>query len=186
MRLKKINAVLALLSMAALLLHVGYTVFCYLAFYYNPTLKIVTAIPFMVLACLHAVCGMAAVFMQADGTRLDLYPRLNMRTVLQRISAALIFPMLILHINTFRLMQMSKEAGNTFFLVLLLLSEPLFFGVVITHVSVSFSKALITVGWLRSVEKQRVIDRVVYILGAVIFAAAVFFILKGQIAMFFK
>ena len=68
----------------------------------------------------------------------------------------------------------------------MLLSEPLFFGVVITHVSVSFSKALITVGWLRSVEKQRVIDRVVYILGAVIFAAAVFFILKGQIAMFFK
>ena len=73
MKLKKINAALGLLSIAAMLLHIGYTVFAYLAFYYNPTLKLLTAIPFMALACLHAVCGMLTVFLQADGTRLDLY-----------------------------------------------------------------------------------------------------------------
>ena len=89
MRLKKINAALGLLSIVAMLLHIGYTVFAYLAFYYNPTLKLLTAIPFMVLACLHAVCGMLAVFIQADGTRLDLYPKQNLRTILQRASAAL-------------------------------------------------------------------------------------------------
>ena len=80
MKLKKINAALGLLSIAAMLLHIGYTVFAYLAFYYNPTLKLVTAIPFMALACLHAVCGMLTVFLQADGTRLDLYPKQNLRT----------------------------------------------------------------------------------------------------------
>jgi succinate dehydrogenase hydrophobic anchor subunit len=82
MRLKKINAALGLLSIAAMLLHIGYTVFAYLAFYYDPMLKLLTAIPFMVLACLHAICGMLTVFLQADGTRLDLYPRQNARTVL--------------------------------------------------------------------------------------------------------
>ena len=58
MPLKKINAALGLLSIAAMLLHIGYTVFAYLAFYYDPMLKLLTAIPFMVLACLHAICGM--------------------------------------------------------------------------------------------------------------------------------
>lgn len=92
MPLKKINAALGLLSIAAMLLHIGYTVFAYLAFYYDPMLKLLTAIPFMVLACLHAICGILTVFLQADGTRLDLYPRQNARTVLQRVSAALMLP----------------------------------------------------------------------------------------------
>ena len=87
-----------------MLLHIGYTVFAYLAFYYDPMLKLLTAIPFMVLACLHAICGILTVFLQADGTRLDLYPRQNARTVLQRVSAALMLPLLILHINTFGLL----------------------------------------------------------------------------------
>ena len=78
MKLKKINAALGLLSIVAMLLHIGYTVFAYLAFYYNPTLKLLMAVPFMVLACLHAVCGMLVVFLQSDGTRLDLYPRQNL------------------------------------------------------------------------------------------------------------
>ena len=58
MRLKKINASLGLLAIAAMLLHIGYTVFAYLTFYYNPVLKMWTAVPFMVLTCLHAVCGL--------------------------------------------------------------------------------------------------------------------------------
>ena len=33
MKLKKINAALGLLSIVAMLLHIGYTVFAYLAFY---------------------------------------------------------------------------------------------------------------------------------------------------------
>ena len=61
-----------------MLVHIGYTVFAYLTFYCNPTLKLLTAIPFMVLACLHAICGMLTVFLQSDGTRLDLYPRQNL------------------------------------------------------------------------------------------------------------
>ena len=62
MKLKETNAVLAILSEFALLIHIGYTVFAYLTFYYNPMLKTITALPFIVLACIHAVCGMCAVF----------------------------------------------------------------------------------------------------------------------------
>ena len=44
MKLKKINAALGLLSIVALLLHLGYTVFAYITFYYNPTIKLCCAI----------------------------------------------------------------------------------------------------------------------------------------------
>ena len=72
MKLKKINAALGLLSILFMLLHIGYSVFCYLTFYYNPVLKMVFAIPFMVLVCLHAVCGMLTVFTMKDGSRMDI------------------------------------------------------------------------------------------------------------------
>ena len=184
MRRKKISAALGLLSALALLGHVGYTVYAYLAFYYNPTLKILTSLPFMVLACLHAVWGMAAVFLQADGTRLDLYPKQNLGTILQRLSAALIFPLLILHINTFNLLRTAAEGGRWGFFALLLLSQPLFYATVFTHVAVSLTRGMITLGWLDDREKQRRIDRAVYLLCGVLFALASFAVVKGQLAMF--
>ena len=184
MPLKKINAALGLLSIAAMLLHIGYTVFAYLAFYYDPMLKLLTAIPFMVLACLHAICGMLTVFLQADGTRLDLYPRQNARTVLQRVSAALMLPLLILHINTFGLLQSSAEAGQWLWFALLMLSQPLFYATVLTHIAVSVTRGFITLGWLTSTEKQKVIDRAVYILCALASAVSTFVVLRTELAMF--
>ena len=184
MPLKKINAALGLLSIAAMLVHIGYTVFAYLAFYYNPTLKLLTAVPFMVLACLHAICGMLTVFLQSDGTRLDMYPRQNARTVLQRVSAALILPLLILHINTFGLLQSSAEAGQWLWFALLMLSQPLFYATVLTHIGVSVTRGFITLGWLSSTEKQKVIDRVVYILCALAFVVSTFVVVRTELAMF--
>lgn len=184
MKLKKINAALGLLSIAALLLHMGYTVFSYIAFYYNPTLKLLTAIPSMILICLHAVCGMLTVFLQADGTRLDLYPKQNIRTILQRVSAALMLPLLILHINTFGLLQSAAEAGQWFWFSLLMISQLLFYAVVLTHVAVSVTRGLITLGLLSSHDRQKRIDMVIYILCAAAFAAAAFVVLKTELAMF--
>ena len=177
MKLKKINAALGLLSIAAMLLHIGYTVFAYLAFYYNPTLKLLTAIPFIALACLHAVCGMLTVFLQADGTRLDLYPKQNLRTILQRASAALILPLLILHAST-------AEAGRWLWFALLMLSQPLFYGVALIHVAVSVTRGLITLGLLTSSDRQKRIDRVVYILCGLAFAVSIFVVVRTELAMF--
>ena len=184
MKLKKINAALGLLSIAAILVHIGYAVFSYLTFYYNPTLELLTAIPFMVLVCMHAICGMLTVFLQADGTRLDLYPEQNRRTILQRVSAALILPLLILHINTYDLLWSSAEAGQWLWFALLMISQPLFYGVVLTHVAVSVTRGLITLGLLTSDSRQKYIDRVVYIICAAAFMFATFVVLRTELAMF--
>ena len=152
--------------------------------YYNPVLKYVFAVPFMVMACLHAICGMMTVFTQGDGTRMDLYPNQNMRTVLQRLSAALIFPLLILHLYTFTLMNNSATSGKIIYVILLIIAEVLFFATVITHVSVSITKAFITLGILSSKELMDKIDKVIYIVNAVVFVIAVVVIVRGQIIMF--
>ena len=184
MKLRKINAALGLLSIAAILLHMGYTVFAYVTFYYNPGLKVLTAVPFMVLTCLHAICGMLTVFLLPEGTRLDLYPKQNIRTIIQRVSAALIFPLLILHINTFALLSSSAEGGNWFMFWLLMLSQPLFYAVVLSHIAVSVTRGMITLGWLTSQERMKAIDCIVYILCALAFAIATFVVMRTEVAMF--
>ena len=186
MKLKKLNAVLALLSTICLLAHMGYSAFTYATMYYNPVLTKVFSIPCMVFICLHAVLGMSIVFVQQDGTRLDLYPKQNRETLLQRISAALIFPLLIMHINTFSYIMQNVQAGKPGVVVLLIIVNVLFYGIVLTHVAVSFSKALITLGWLSSREKKKTIDIVVYILCAVIFVVLLLTIVRGQVKMFLQ
>lgn len=122
---------LSLLTVPALLAHVGYSVYVYPALYYNPELKMLTAVPFMVPACMHAVCGMAAVFLHSDGTRLDLYTKQNIRTVVQRLTAAWILPLLFLHINTYSLLRTCAEGGMWMWFYLLL-----FYGTVLVHTAV--------------------------------------------------
>ena len=184
MKLKKINAALGLLSILCMLLHIAYSVFAYLTMYYNPTLKWAFAVPFIVLVCLHAICGMMTVFSQKDGSRLELYPKKNMRTILQRTSAALIFPLLILHIYTFNLMQASAEKGMKGLIIFLMIAELLFFGAVITHVAVSFSNGFITLGLLSSEKNRKIIDRIMYIIGAIAFLISAYAVIKGQVTMF--
>lgn len=162
MVLKKANAMLGLLSAVCMLAHIGYNVFCYLTFYYNPTLKLVFSIPFIVVVCAHAILGMLSVFLSSDGTRLDLYPKQNRRTILKRVSAALMFPLLILHINSFNFMQQNAQADNAVIIVLLIAVEVLFFAVVITHIATSFSAGLVTLGFLGSEKAQVRIDKIVY------------------------
>lgn len=182
-KLKKINAVLGLVTALLMLVHILYSAYCYLTFYYNPDLKLLTALPFIVLCCLHAILGMAAVFTQSDGTRMDLYPKQNLATVLQRLSAALIFPLLLLHLNTFAWLKSAAAGGRWILFALTIAAQVLFYAVVILHVAVSLSRSLITLGCLASRERQKALNRVVYILALLLFLAAAFAVVKGQIGM---
>lgn len=184
MKLKRMNAFLALLTSLSLLFHTGYTVYAYAALYYNPTLKNLTAVPFIIFTCLHAICGMCAVFLLGDGTRLDLYRKQNMGTVIQRVSAALIFPLLILHIKTFDLLKDAAGGGKWFFFGVLILLQIIFFAVVASHTAVSLSRAFITLGILNDRKKQKQFDRIVFGLCAAVFIIAVFAVISGELKMF--
>ena len=184
MKLKKLTAATGLLSILCMLLHVGYSIYSYLTFYYNPFLTKAFSVPLMVLGCLHGILGMLTLFLQNDGGRMDLYPQQNRRTILQRISAALIFPLLIVHVNTFSAMNASAENGHSILIILLILAELLFFAAVITHAAISLTNGFITLGVLSSRETQRKIDRVIYVIGALGFVIAVYSVVKVQLVMF--
>lgn len=184
MKLKKLNAVLSLLTFAALLLHMGYSAYAYLTLYYNPALKNAFSVPLTVLVCLHGAAGMCSVFLQSDGTRAGLYPKKNKITVIQRITAALFFPLLILHINTFGYLAAVSAAGQYFLFFLLITAQILFYLAAVTHSAVSFSRAFITLGLLNSTKTQKKLDTAIYILCAALFALTAFAVVKGQIIMF--
>ncbi len=184
MRLKKINAVLGLLSVLFLTVLIGDTVFCYLTLFYDPVLKLVFSLPCMVTVGLHAVCGILSVFVRRDAGPKDPYPRLNRRTLMQRISSGLMIPMLVLHTNSFSLLKAGAEKGYTALIILLIVCEMLFYATVMTHVSVSFSKALVTLGRVTSRETLDRIHRWARIVCALVFCTAVHSVAKIQISMF--
>lgn len=183
-KLKKANAAVGLLSALFMLVHIGYNVFCYLTFYYDPFIQTLTALPFIVLVCVHAVLGMLTLFLSSDGTRIDAYARQNRRIIFKRVSAALIFPLLIVHVNSFKLMQQNAEAGNAPLVALLIVAEVLFFAIVITHIATALSAGFITLGLLESRETQLRLDRVIYIIGALVFAVSAYSVASGHVAMF--
>ena len=182
-RLKKANAICALLSVLFMLLHIGSTCYMYATFQYLPTLKLLTSIPFMALVCLHAVLGMLAVFLQTDGTAMHLYPQQNAKTILQRVSAALIFPLLILHINTYKLIETAAKTDNALLLAVIIAAQLLFYVILLTHVVTSFSRAWITLGVLSSPETQKKIDRIVAVIGILVMIIAAIIIIRTQIIM---
>ena len=183
MKLKKTNAVLALLSTVALLVHMGYNIYAFLSFTYNPTLKTWTALPFIFFVCAHAVLGMCAVFLQGEGTS-SLYAKQNRGTYVQRITAALIFPLLIIHLKNFNLLKNSAEKGNWFFFGLLIVLQLAFFAVVVAHAKVSVSRALITLGLLKDRTKQKRIDLAVGILFTIVLGISAVTVVRGELLMF--
>ncbi len=184
MKLKKINAYLALLTTLTLVIHILYNIYSYLTFYYNPALKMLTAIPFIVLCCCHSVTGMCSLFLLSDGTRLDVYQKENIRTVLQRITAALIFPLLFIHINTFGFLSRLSESNKWGLFALVIIVQILFYTVSIAHASLSFSKAFITLGFPVTCTTLRKMDLVAEIAGFVLFAVASYAVVRGQLLMF--
>lgn len=184
MTLKKWNAALGLLTIVALFVHVVYNAFAYLTFYYNPTLMMLTAMPILVFVCLHAITGMCSVFLLGDGTRVDPYQRQNRRTVAQRVSAALIFPLLIVHLNTYDLLAESALAGQWLIFGLVLCAQLAFYAVIAVHVISSFSRGFITLGLLSSRETQAKIDRVVTVVCVCLIVFAAFVVVKTQLEMF--
>ena len=184
MNRKKINAVLSLLTFIAMCMHMGYSSYAYLTFYYNPSLTKGFAIPFMVLVCLHAIIGMCSVFLLSDGTRLQNYPKQNKRILCQRMTAAFIFPLLLIHINMYSLLSDASSEEHYFIFFLLILSEVLFYCVVVVHAAVSFSRALITLGLIGSKKAEKITDRIVFTVCLVVLAVSLFAVIKGQIVMF--
>lgn len=182
---KKINAVLGLAIIALLLVHISYEIYAYLTFYYNPVLTKVIAYAVLVTGCLHILLSCFSVFVLHDKGNGLRYPSLNVRTILQRISAVVMAVFLILHLNTFALLKGTSQTNRILFFAVLVM-QLLFYAVTLLHTGVSVSNAFITLGLLGTEKGRKRLDVIVWVLCVILFAAAAFVVTNTQIAMFLK
>ena len=180
---KKVNAVLGLAITAALLVHIIYEIYAYLTFYYNPVLTKILAFTTLGLGALHILLSAFIVFISHDKGKGIRYPALNIRTLLQRISAVAIAVMLILHMNTFAALSATAGTSRALFVTVLIV-QVLFYLTVFVHIAVSASNAFITLGIISSGKARKTLDIIIWILCAILFAAASFVVVKTQVAMF--
>lgn len=168
MNIKKWNARLSLFTMALLLIHELYQLYAYISFYYNPVLS--KAFGYAVVSgfVLHGILSAVCIFALHDAKTVA-YKKLNLKTVLQRVSAAIIVLLLPLHILSFSLLQSS--VGSIVYTVVEI-AQVVFYAALLCHVGLSFSNALVTLGRLEDIGKKRVIDGIVIILCAILFLTA--------------
>ena len=57
---------MSLITIVLLLVHIGYNVYAYLTFSYNPVLTETLSYCLLTAMCLHAVLGMCSVFLLGD------------------------------------------------------------------------------------------------------------------------
>ena len=164
MRIKKLNAWLALLTVALLLLHETYQLFAFILFYYNPVMTKILGYSLASVFILHGILSAYCVFGLHDSKSVA-YKKMNIRTVLQRISGLAMILLLPLHICSFLLLQ--RSAG-TFIFYLLLAFQALFYAAINCHVAVSFSSSFITLGYLEDMDKKDRIDRTAWAISALL------------------
>ena len=91
--------------------------------------------------------------------------------------------MLILHLNTFKLLSYSAGSNDLLFAAVIIL-QVLFFGVTLLHTAVSAGNALITLGMISTDKARRNFDITVWIICAVIFAVLTVSVIRTELIMF--
>ncbi len=178
--MKKANAGISLLICILMLIHVLYEVISFVVFFYNPVVTKVLGYVLVAAIVAHAGLSMAIVFGRHDSKTIT-YKALNIRTLLQRIFAGLMCVLIPLHIFAFKLL--SKSVGTVFFSLFLLIMV-IFYWSVFSHVALSFTNALVSLGWLGDMKKKKVADIIIWILCFLMFLAASFIITMTQWKMF--
>lgn len=173
---KKINAVLGMATVAALLFHVVYQVISYQLFYYNPIVSKTTSHIISCLVILHVICSTVILIKSHDKGNGIKYAYLNVRTIIQRVTAVAMLILIGVHASIFNLLPKS--------LVPILIIQILFFGCVFLHVGVSASNALITFGKIESSKARKKADIIIYVICALLFIAASIVITKTQFILF--
>ena len=149
MRLKKVNAVLALITILIFLDHSVYQTVSYVFLLERNKSTYIVGGFLAIFFIAHAVISMIIVFGRNDTVKIE-YTKQNVKTVLQRDLGLLSFLLVWLH------MVVAKFMPN----IVLAILQVIFFCVLFVHIAVSFSKSLVTLGVVQDMNKLKIIDRV--------------------------
>ena len=170
--MKKINAILTLLSIAALVIHAGYQTVSYAVLYYNPVISKVLGFMIVIPVVCHILLSVISVLILHDSKTVS-YCRRNAAILVQRICAVLLLCLFPVHTHTFELFQAHPDG---FIFILIKVAEVLFYVALFAHISVSFSRALITLGKLKTIESKKRLDHIVWCVCGVLFIVVNWFV----------
>ena len=167
MRLRKINAVLSLLTS---ILFLDHAIFLSVWMLSRCSIeKSADMMPWVLAAVTAAHAGLSILFAflghkGAEKRKCKEYPKMNIPTNLQRATGMMMILLFGLHI---------AGAANHFQPKMLhAVLHPVFFGLSLAHIAVSTSKAMITLG-IGNAKTVKIVDIIMRVLCVVIFAAAV-------------
>ena len=172
---------MGLALIALILCHVIYQTVSYILFYYNPLVGKVTGFVLTGLIVIHIALGIYLVAKKTDSKKID-YPKMNIRTILQRASALLL--LILFPVHTCAGGWITGHVGGFGFFVFISVLQVLFWAAFYIHITTSFSNALITLGIITSMKTKKKIDVFV---GTVLFIAlvfAAFTVIKTQFILF--
>ena len=184
MKLKKTNAAISLLLIGLMIVHIVYELWSYLSFYYNPLITSVIGYGFAAVVLCHIILSVTAVFIKHDGSTLRMYPKANIGTIFQRASALVILVLFPVHIKTGDLI--AKHAGGTGLLALLIVLQLLFWAALFTHITLSLSRAFVTLGVIQQIRTRKTVDLITAVLCVIGFIAAAVIVIRVQLFLFYQ
>ena len=170
MGVKKVNAVLGLILTLACISHIAVQLYAALS---HQELGAAAKLPMhicMGAAALHILLSFGMIFFLHEGKSLKTYPKANAGVILQRCSGILMVVLLFFHFRLSKIVLSTGESGMGLF-VLCMCVMILFFGTVFLHISVSFTKALVTLGIITERSTKRKIDHILWVVMGIAFLA---------------
>ena len=180
MNIKKINAVLSVFTCLMLLIHVAYQAVAHLLLFYAPMASKILGCAVLVPALLHGTMSAISVLFLHDSQKI-MYKKANIRTYIQRICALITVVLLPAHVHSYAMHEISS--GSALFFAVISI-QIIFYGAIITHTAVSFSKALITLGKLENMDRMHKIDRILFMICAILFAAVSMIVAGAKMTLF--
>ncbi len=163
--LKKCNAVCSWVIIICLFGHLFTMSYSMLTGWYDYSVCKMLAWFTAAAAALHVLISLIIVFFFHDGSQLTRYPRRSKRIILQRASGIVIICLLHLHVKAFGFI-VNGTALSASDKCFILITELLFFAAIFVHLGVSFSRSLITMGWLASDRAEKKADFAMMVLCA--------------------
>lgn len=175
--LKKCNAICSWILIICLSGHLFTMSYSMLTGWYNFSVCKMLARATATATALHVLISLMIVFFLHDSSQLTKYPRQNKRIILQRASGIVIVCLLHLHVNAFNFI-VNGTMLSVFDKFSILITELLFFASIFIHLGVSFSRSLITMGWLTSDKAEKETDAGIIVLCAVLMLLTTFALVR--------
>ena len=169
--MKKVNACITWILILLFYSHLLVMSYSLATGWYNYNICKTLAWATGVVISIHAILSIIVVLFLHDGVKVSYYAKRNTQTIIQRATAIIILIFVHLHVKAFRFIVQGAHlspADKIFILV----TEFIFFGANFLHLTVSLSKSLITMGLLRSDDKEKLINKIVLVINVVLMCVA--------------